>query len=293
MKAFSNYHPAVIMTYFISVILITMLVTNPVLTLSAFCGGLLFCISLQKPNEIKSDVSFYIPMFILISITNPLFSHNGSTPLFFMNGNAVTLEAFVYGIAIGIMLVSVMLWCKAYSKIMTSDKFLYIFGKTIPKISLILSMALRFIPMFKKQMHKVNNAQKTMGLYSQKSYVDKIKSSIAVMSSLVTWSLENSIETSASMKARGYGTQSRTNFNIFHFTLKDLELLIITIVFLLFTLIGISVKASAFEYYPSISSLVLNTYSITEYIAFILLSLLPFVIEIKENLKWKYYISKI
>lgn len=89
-------------------------------------------------------------MFLLVAVTNPLFSHNGVTPLFYLNGNPVTLEAFVYGAAIAVMVVGVMLWCRCYSAVMTSDKFLYLFGRAIPKLALVLSMALRFIPMFKR-----------------------------------------------------------------------------------------------------------------------------------------------
>lgn len=169
MKAFGNYHPAALMIYFLSVLLVAMFVSNPVLQILAMLGGILFCIMLQRRSEIGGNIGFYVPMFFLIAVTNPLFSHNGVTPLFFLNGNPVTLEAFIYGIAIAVMVTGVMMWCKCYSEIMTSDKFLYLFGKAIPKLSLILSMTLRFIPMFKRQMHKVNRAQRLWGYIHPKA----------------------------------------------------------------------------------------------------------------------------
>lgn len=293
MKTFGNYHPLVLMVYFISVVTVAMFVWNPVLQLIALTAGIAFCIVLQRKREILGNIAFYIPLFIMVAITNPLFSHNGVTPLFFLNGNPVTLEALIYGIFIGVMIIGVMFWCKSYSLIMTSDKFLYLFGKAIPKLSLVLSMALRFIPMLKKQMHKVSKAQKTMGLYSSKSYVDKIKSGMRVFSALITWSLENAMETSLSMKARGYGLKGRSNFSLFHFTLKDGIFFGISTTLMGITLLGIGFGKMDFFFYPRISTVDGTFLAIIIYIAYGVLAFLPFIIEIKENIKWKYYISKI
>lgn len=44
MKAFANYHPAVLLLYFLSVLLVGMFVTNPVIQLTMLLGAVLFCI---------------------------------------------------------------------------------------------------------------------------------------------------------------------------------------------------------------------------------------------------------
>lgn len=292
MKAFGNYHPFVLMVYFLSVLLVAMFVSNPILQLCALFGGILFCITLQKRSQLLGNIGFYIPLFLMIAVTNPLFSHNGVTPLFFLNGNPVTLESFVYGIAIAVMLVGVMLWCKCYSEMMTSDKFLYLFGKAIPKLSLVLSMALRFIPLFKRQMHKVNRAQKAMGLYSSKGFLDKIRSAMRVFMSMISWSLENAMETSTSMKARGYGLKGRTNFSLFRFNKNDGVLLTVCGLLLGITVIGVAIGETVFYYYPRISKINGSPYAVIIYAAFGLLSFLPFMIEVKEVLVWRYCISK-
>ena len=46
MKAFANYHPAVLLLYFLSVLLVGMFVTNPVLQLTMLLGAVLFCLML-------------------------------------------------------------------------------------------------------------------------------------------------------------------------------------------------------------------------------------------------------
>ncbi len=292
-KAFGNYHPFVLMFYFLSVLLTAMFISNPILQATALLGGILFCLMLQKRSEITGNIGFYIPLFLIIAVTNPLFSHNGTTPLFFLNGNPVTLEAFLYGIAIAVTVVGVMMWCKCYSEIMTSDKFLYLFGKTVPKLSLILSMALRFVPMYKRQLHKVGRAQKAMGLYSSKSFSDKIRSGMRVFMAMISWSLENAMDTSASMKARGYGIKGRTHFSLFRFYPGDAVLLAVCVCLLSVTIAGTAAGETVFYYYPRLSAVNLSLYAVTVYAAFGILSFLPFIIEVKEAFLWKYYISKI
>ncbi|MCM1364022.1 MAG: energy-coupling factor transporter transmembrane protein EcfT [Faecalibacterium sp.] len=293
MKTFGNYHPSVLMVYFLAELLICMFVSNPVMQLTALLGGVCFCAVLQTRKERISNIGFYLPLFLMVAITNPLFSHNGVTPLFFLNGNPVTMEAFIYGAAIAVMVIAVLLWCSCYSKIMTSDKFLYLFGKVIPKLSLVLSMALRFIPMFKRQMHKVSRAQKAMGLYSSKSYTDRIKGALRVFSAMIAWSMENSMEMSASMKARGYGMKGRTNFALFRFNSNDAVMLAVSALLLGITLFGVGTGQTVFNYYPRISNLNVTFPALAVYISFAVLSFMPFMIEVKESLKWKYYISKI
>lgn len=293
MKAFSNYHPFVLMVYFLSVTVTAMFVWNPVIQLSALAGGIIFCMTLQSRREMLSDLRFYLPLFLLVALTNPLFSHNGATPLFFLNGNPVTLEAFLYGAAIAVMVTGVMLWCKCYSKIMTSDKFLFLFGKAIPKLSLVLSMALRFIPMFQKQMRKVNRAQKAMGLYASKRYIDKIKGALRVLSVMITWSLENAIETAASMKARGYGLKGRANYAMFRFTKRDSFMLCCTVLLTVLCLTGVAFKTTDFFYYPRVSGIDVSAGALITYIGYAILALLPFMIQTKERLTWKYYVSRI
>lgn len=293
MKAFGSYHPFVLLIYFLSVLLVSMFVSNPVLQATALAGGILFCLMIQRKRETASDAGFYALLFLMVSLTNPLFSHNGVTPLFFLNGNPVTLEAFIYGIAIAVTVIGVIMWCKCYSRIMTSDKFLYLFGKAIPKLSLVLSMALRFIPMFRRQMHRVSRAQKAMGLYSSKSFTDRIRSAMRVFTAMIAWSFENSMETSASMRARGYGSKGRTSFSLFRFYSSDAILLAVCVLMLGITVSGVALRETVFYYYPRISGLNFSVYAAAAYAAFGILSFIPFFIELKESLVWKYYISKI
>lgn len=294
MKAFGNVHPVVLLVYFTSVLAVAMFVTNPVLSLSALLGGLLFFAALEKRRDVPGDLGFYLPLFLLVAVTNPLFSHNGVTPLFFLNGNPVTLEAFVYGAAIAVTVVGVMLWCRNMSRIMTTDKFLYLFGRLIPKLSLVLSMALRFLPMLRRQMKKVRSAQKTLGLYAGRGIVDRVRSAGRILLAMISWSLEHAMETSGAMKARGYGaTRKRTHFSLFRFTARDGVLLAVSAGLIGVTIAGMAAGVTAFAYYPRIGTPVHSLPAIAVYLAFGLLALLPFGMEVREGIVWNYYRSRI
>lgn len=291
--AFGAYHPVTLFFYFAGLILITIFTVNPLMLSIALLGAVSYCVYIEKGRNLKDDLLFYIPMFILVSVTNPLFSHNGVTPLFFMNGNPVTLEAIYYGVNIALLLAAVAFWCRAYSKTVTEDKFLFLFSKTLPKTALVISMAIKFIPILKRQAKRISSAQKAMGLYSSKSYVDKLRSAVRVFSALVTWSLENAVDTARSMRARGYGLKGRKSFSLFKFSVRDGVMTAVCAVIFAVILFGFRSGAVHFAFYPSMSRIPFTPGAVIVYVSYGAAAFLPFISEIKESLKWKYYISKI
>lgn len=99
MKA-GGYHPVVTFTYFISVLLTAMFVWNPVIQLTALLGGIMLSLMLVRKRLVWAIWASIFRFFCLWLLQILLLSHNGVTPLFFMNGNPVTLEAVVYGVFI-------------------------------------------------------------------------------------------------------------------------------------------------------------------------------------------------
>ncbi|MDD6645695.1 MAG: energy-coupling factor transporter transmembrane component T [Oscillospiraceae bacterium] len=293
LKSFSTLHPFVLIVYFVTILVVSMFGTNPVLLFLSLVGGMMFFGMMNSKKAFFNDLAFYIPMFFLIAIINPLFSHNGVTPLFFMNGNPVTLEAILYGGNIALMLMAVVYWCKCYSEIMTTDKFLYLFGKVIPKLSLVLSMALRFIPLFREKHREFRMVQGASGLYDQKGFVNKIICELKVFSALVTWSLENSVDTASSMKARGYGLKGRTHFSMYKFRKRDGIFLAVNLLLFSVVAFGMGIGFVDFSFYPLVTEIKTGAVQIVVYISLGVMSLLPFITELWEVIVWKYSMSKI
>lgn len=298
MSFFEQRSPIVQAVYLFSIMLVGMFFQHPVISTIFLVSAAFFCITMQKrvfPFGWISAIepSFYIPIFLLITVTNPLFSHAGATPLFFLNDNAVTLEAFIYGAALGLMFVGIMMWGKAFSKVFTSDKYLYLFGSILPKLSLVLSVAMRYLPLLRRRIRSVSRAQKTLGMYSSDSFTDRLRSTVTTISAVIGWSLESAVETSISMKSRAYGVGKRSMYSDFKFTKADRTTLIVVILLLSGTLYGAAVGSLDFNFYPKVASISTKFVAAFSYSCFALLALLPSILGFGEKISWKYYESKI
>ena len=132
MRFFGNLHPAVSMAYFVLVLGLTLACMHPVTVVLSFLGASWFSIWLRGWRAYGHTMRFVGPMFLLIALANPLFNHRGVTMLFTINHLWYTLEAMCYGLVSGCSLCAVIMWFTCYQEVMTSDKFLYLFGKPFP-----------------------------------------------------------------------------------------------------------------------------------------------------------------
>ena len=220
---FYNYHPLVNFLYFTLVIGFSMALNHPLAQAISFACACSYAVQAEGKRAVLFSLKYCLPIMLMTAFFNPAFSHEGVTILlYFPTGNPLTLESILYGLSAGAMLATVMLWFLNFNRVITSDKFIYLFGKIIPAMSLVLSMTLRFIPKFKAQMDTVVDAQRSIGRdISQGSLWQRTKTAITVLSIMVTWALENAIETADSMKSRGYGLKNRTAFSIYRFDERD------------------------------------------------------------------------
>ncbi|MBQ4105197.1 MAG: cobalt transport protein [Clostridia bacterium] len=289
----SELHPIVAGVYFLSVLLTAMFSSHPALLLTALVGGMAFFFKTAPRTSHTKELCFYFLLFLLVSLSNPLFSHRGVTPLFYLNNNPITLEAFLCGIGLGVMILAVIFWFKCLSAVMTEDKILWIFAKISPKLALLLSSSLRFIPMLKTRSEKIREAQKALGSFSADNWLTKLRLTLCVYSALITWALESAVETGASMKARGYGLKGRTNYSLYRFRLADAFALAMIAVLSIVTLSAVASGALSFEYYPAVTISAQSLHGTLALISFGALCFLPFILEVKEDLKWKFYRSRI
>lgn len=287
---FSGFHPVIAFAYFLFVIGISMFMMHPVFLALSFLGGTVYYIYLKRKKALKTMLWLILPVLVLSTLLNPLFNHEGATILgYFSTGNPLTLESIVYGLVSGVMIVSVLNWFSCYQCVMTSDKFIYLFGKIIPAMSLIFSMVLRFVPKFKAQIQKVSDAQKCIGRdVTNGNVLQRAKHGMKILSVMITWALENSVETADSMRSRGYGLRGRNNFSIYRFDSRDTRLMCGMTVLGGIVFSGILLKKVTVLYYPLI---VVNNPSISAaavYIAYGIFCFLPFILDIMEDIKWHY-----
>lgn len=273
-------HPFVLFMFFFYVIFTAVFTFNPLFLLPALFGALLFLIKLDGAKTVKILIA-YIIIFVIIALSNPLFSHNGATVLFFINDSRITFESLIYGICAAMMIVSMLVWFNCFNKVFDSEKIMYLLGRIFPKLALVFSMTLNFIPRMIKDFRSINNAQKSVKQSRVKRYIGSF-------SAVITRCMENSIITSDSMNARGYMLKGRTFFHRYRFTVTDaVYLCVFTALFVTSLLWKCEVI-----FYPVIQ-MNLTALNCVSVISYFFLAILPFVIEVKEALKWKLSLSKI
>lgn len=292
--SFSDYHPFVNLLYFVLVIGFSLALSHPLAQAISLVCACVYAVSINGKKSVLFLVKYCLPMVLLTAFINPAFNHEGTTILlYFDNGNPLTLESILYGFSAGVLLITLLLWFSSFNRIMTTDKFIYLFGKLIPALSLVLSMSLRFVPKFKSQMKTVADAQRSMGRdVSNGSLYSRTKTAISIFSIMITWSLENAIETADSMKSRGYGLKGRTAFSIYSFDERDKYALIWFLFCGMFLICGTMLMAFGFRYFPNIRYAVFDITTIPFYFVFFALCITPVLLNIKEEIKWKTLVSK-
>jgi energy-coupling factor transport system permease protein len=249
MKNFFSFHPFVLIATFCTMLFLTFL-SHPLFHIAALLGGMfLYCSQLGFRRFLKS-VCYSVPFFLLISITNPIFSHNGKTVLFFLFENRITLESVLNGADIACIILAVSYWSFSYSKGINSEVLIGFFSKVSQKAALILSMSVRFIPLFMRKAKEIYFVQKVQG--QKKGVFEQTRLYMSVFSATVTWALENAMMVSQSMNARGYGTEKRSVYQRHTFQASDGGVLIFLSLTVLVLLVVSWMGEFQFFYYPSI-----------------------------------------
>ena len=324
----TSIHPGVYLLYYFIMVLFAFIFSDPYFVVT-FLVLLLVLIALQGvSSELKNILKFYIPLSILILILNPLLNRTGAHKIYLWSNFFVTYEAIAYGVLMTLALLIVILVFSSYNRSVSYQEMLYIFSKKLPIISMIIVMALRFIPLINSraiEVQKLNNL-KNSGIemeidgddtddsnrvdldqfnsnintdYDSK-IVNKLKSNKRVaaiikeaktlgkiMGITVSWSLEESMFTAKSMKARGYNATERTSYLSYKFGNADYAFIALIIVTVGIIIVGLLKGVGMINIYPSIdfrfSNLPFNIY----YLAFIVFLLPLIYLEIKERILWR------
>ena len=248
-----------------------------------------YAITLNGRKAARFTLLALLPMFIFTALMNPAFSHAGVTILTYLpSGNPLTLESMLYGLATAAMLIAVISWFSCYNAVMTSDKFVYLFGRVIPAMSLLLSMTLRFVPRFKAQIKVVSNAQKCVGRDAGSgSVLRRAKNGLTILSIMITWALENAIDTADSMRSRGYGLPGRTAFSIYRFNKRDRVALVYLLACGGVIVLGAALGGLNWRYYPTTKGVGFAAGPVCVYIVYLALCIAPVAINRAEDRKWR------
>ena len=231
-----------------------------VLLMVGFISTLILYVVIMKKHSLIKQLLFILLVMLIAFLLNPLFNHRGMHILFYFMENPVTLESLWAGARAALIMGETLLLFGVFQHSMTAEDWQEILGRLSPNIALLFSLILSLCPRLTRKFTQIRSL---MRVNHQK---DKTRKSLEM---LVSFSMEDAINMSMSMKARGYGLKKRTLFRRRRLSNKDflhLALLIVTAV------------------------LSLSIQSIWAYAIFVNL---PLILIVKEEITWKYYELKI
>ena len=110
---------------------------------------------------------------------------------------------------------------------------------------------------------------------------------MTVFSILVTWSLENAIETADSMKSRGYGLPGRTAFSIYRLDSRDRAMLGWLSFCGVYLLSGWAVGGMDFRFYPTLRASQWSPWTVSFLLVYLALCLTPAILDRRERALWQ------
>ncbi|HET6872597.1 MAG TPA: energy-coupling factor transporter transmembrane component T [Sporolactobacillaceae bacterium] len=236
----------------------------------------------------------YVILPLFFFLLNPLFNHRGTHVLFYFGQKPIMLEAIFQGLMMGLTLLGLLLLMRLFNFLIPSDRFLYLFSRFFPQWALLTMLSLRFIPLFTRRLTEIELVQRAKGRSPMEgNLISRAKAAMPFVQILLSWSLEEALQTADSMAARGYGITKRSRYHPYLFRKKDALLLIVFGGLFVGNMFGWWLGDSVLAIAPVLESLVLAG---REW-AFLLLSALyfglPLIIDGGERLRWVYLKQKI
>lgn len=277
-------HPAIHILYYLTLICFGMLYNN-IYYLATFIVLILILLYLEGAlSKLKDLFKIFIPFALIIIILNPLCSRVGVTKIYLFGNFYITLEALIFGIIGSISLFVVFMILLSYNEEVSYQEMLYIFSKKLPNVSMIIVMALRYIPLLKcriKDFLKINSLD-----IEENNFSNKIEIGAKAFGGVIGWSLEDSMITAKSMKSRGYNITKRSSYLSFKFRTVDYGLLALIIIASAVCIYGLFLGVGRISIYPQFNFAFDKSPIDMFYIAFVVLLLPKILFEIRERLYW-------
>lgn len=283
-NAFQTYHPAVAFAFLACAIVLSMAAMQPVFVALSFAGSLACSLVCRGARATVRSFIWIVPLWLVVTIANPLFSASGSTEVLRLGARAVYAESLAYGACSGAMLASVFLWFSSYSACMNSANTMALFGNALPIVSLLVSQVMRLVPQFVGRGRDVAAAQDAVSAAAARTKRQQAAGRLRIVSVLMSWGMEDGIERSDAMRARGYDCGARrTTYKRHRFGKADALVMGVIVVLTAVAAACAAAICLRFSFYPKLEGFG----PWWGYIPYALLMAVPPVLQFKEWLLWR------
>lgn len=281
---FATYHPAVAFVFLACAIVISMAALQPVFVALSFLGALACSVVCRDARATAGSFVWIVPLWLVVAIANPLFSASGSTEILRIGVRAVYVESLVYGACSGGMLASVFLWFSSYAACMNSANTMALFGNVLPIVSLMVSQVMRLVPQFVARGRGIAAAQDAVSAAAPQTKRQQTAGRLRIVSVLMGWGMEDGIERSDAMRARGYDCGARrTTYKRYRFGRADASVLAAIVVLAAVAGACAAAVCLRFSFYPTLS----GWGAWWAYLPYALLMAVPSALRFKEWLLWR------
>ena len=277
---FSSYHPVINLIYFAAALTGIVLFRHPVFLVISFVAAFAWSVKLRGKRGLLFDLCL-IPLILLYAGIYASYNHFGVTDLAAnFIGNEITLESIVYGLVLGTTAAAFLMMFSCFLAVFYVDKIVYLFGKISPRLSLMLSVALRMFGRVRVRASQIETAQRGIGKsVHQGSLWQRMKNGVREASILITWTLESFLESGFSMKSRGCGMRGRTAYSIYRFDNRDRSLVILLFACLIGLAAALMLDQTRIYYDPEIIWNRVTAWSYVFYGVYAVFLLLPMGLE--------------
>ncbi|MCL2351968.1 MAG: energy-coupling factor transporter transmembrane protein EcfT [Firmicutes bacterium] len=254
-RFFHFLHPAAVFAYFAGLFCFVFLFKSPLYMLALLAGVVALAFFYAGRRKAAAGARAFLPVAILFGLLNPVLVHRGSSILFYLLGNPVTLEACAYGAYNFLLLSCVLLVFAAFNACLPAEKFLYLFAGVLPRTAFVVNMSLRFLEYYKDRAAEIVRVQNTKGISFRGSLRQKLAVGGLFVNALLAWNLEEGMEVALALKSKDFGTGRRTPYDAYAFGRRDALWLAVMATLLAACAFGYSLGAGGFAYYPALSPL--------------------------------------
>lgn len=278
---FDSYHPVINLIYFAAAIVCTIWFHHPVFLGISYVCAFAYSVKLNGKKALIFNLCL-IPLIFVYTAWYSYYNHFGVTNLRqnFI-GNQITLESVVYGFVIGVTAAAVIMFFSCVFAVVSSDKVVYLFGRISPRLSLFLSIILRSVPRIKERARKIEISREGIGKgVRQGNIFQRFLHGLSLVSIVITWTLEDFVDSGISMKSRGYSLKGRTAFSIYRFDNRDRSFVVMIFLCLTVVACGVLLDQTEIIYNPEIIMNRVTPLSGLFYAAYAVLLLLPMGLQI-------------
>lgn len=289
-NGFRGYHPYVAFCYYICTGVLFMVYNHPLFLIVGLLMLVLVNLSHDKGQALKKWTLPLILMGTIFTLMNPLLVSRGSHILFYLGNRQITLEAFIFGFSMALTVVAIIILFVSFNLILNGSKFLFIFAKVLPRSAFLIMLSIRFVPLLKVRFDEISAVQRMRGMTMTAGTVrERARNGMNMIQTLLTWSLEEAIQTADSMTARGYGGPSKSSYTLYKMTMRDWLWLSSLLILFILSILGSLLGYGQIVIYPELGTLAFYTLDWILLGSMIVITSFPLVVEGIEYAQWKFF----